>query len=129
MARGHSQRDVVANIYQFKVNLIGRVYLFYDVALLGVNLWGNLTPFWGSQWGVADVSSVMSTLKMNKITQHRGRERPTVSSDVAVCSLGLEGILVVPGDMFLSIAKVLAWRCEPVCRATFGPVVHAKQSL
>ena len=75
------------------------------------------------------MSSVMSTLKMNKITQHRGRERPTVSSDVAVCSLGLEGILVVPGDMFLSIAKVLAWRCEPVCRATFGPVVHAKQSL
>ena len=47
---------------------------------------------------IADVSSVMSTLKMN-------------------------------GDMALSIAKVLAWRCEPVCRATFGPVVHAKQSL
>ena len=75
------------------------------------------------------MSSVISFLKMNKITQHGGRERPTGPSDVAMCSLGLEGILVVPEDMFLSIAKVLAWRCEPVCRATFGPVVHAKQSL
>ena len=75
------------------------------------------------------VEFVSPLLEMNEITQHGGRERPTGPSDVAMCSLGLEGILVVPEDMFLSIAKVLAWRCEPVCRATFGPVVHAKQSL
>ena len=58
------------------------------------------------------MSNVIASVEMNKITQPRGCERPTVSSDVAVCSLGLEGILVVPGDMFLSIAKVLAWRFD-----------------
>ena len=75
------------------------------------------------------MSIAIASLEINKITQHRGCERPTVSSDVAVCSLGLEGILMVPGDMFLSIAKVLAWRREPVCYSRTRPVVHATQSM
>ena len=32
---------------------------------------------------------------------------------------------VAPGDMFLSIAKALARRREPVCHAPAGPVGHA----
>ena len=32
---------------------------------------------------------------------------------------------VAPGDMFLSIAKALARRREPVCHAPAGPVDHA----
>ena len=67
------------------------------------------------------MSSVISFLKMNKITQHGGRERPTEPSDVAMCSLGLEGIPVAPGDMFLSIAKV--------CHSLTAPVVHTTQSM